>query len=226
MGIVMAYLDQRRIARSPGTLIAVAALEAAVIYGVVTGLIVKIRPPEVVPPPSTFDVPLEKPAPLPKENPKPHDPVPIERKPQQLAPVPHQDLFKPGAIIIAPGPIATPSPEPAADLFPRPSPSPTLGFKPRLAQPRNSPAGWATTEDYPGSDLRQGNQGLVRFSLTVGADGNVSACVVTASSGFPGLDAATCDKVSRRARFEPATDASGAKVTGSYAGSVRWVIPD
>ena len=40
-----------------------------------------------------------------------------------------------------------------------------------------------------------------------------------------GLDRATCDNVARRARFEPATDASGANVAGSYANNIRWVIP-
>jgi protein TonB len=54
----------------------------------------------------------------------------------------------------------------------------------------------------------------------------VVSCTVTASSGFPGLDRATCDNVSRRAHFEPATDGSGAKVPSSYANKIRWVIPD
>ena len=221
----MAYLDQSRIARSPGTLIAVTVLEAAAIYAVISGLLVHIRPPAVQPPPSTFDVPLPKPSPLPSPSAKPHDPLPVDRHPEHLTPAPNPDLFKAGLTVIDPGPIPLPSPDPV-ELFPKPSPAPPMTFTPRIAKPRNSPLGWATTEDYPGSDLRQGNQGLVRFSLTVGADGKVSACVVTASSGFPGLDAATCDKVSRRARFEPATDGAGAKITGAYAGSVRWVIPE
>lgn len=221
----MAYLDKSRITRSPGTLIAVAALEAAAIYAVITGLVVHIRPPVVQPPPTTFDVPLPKPSPLPKPTARPHEPLPVDRQTEHLTPVPHPDLFKPGFIEIDPGPIAPPSPDPV-EFIPQPKPSPSPGFTPRFARPLGSPRLWATTEDYPGSDLRQGNQGMVRFSLTIGADGKVSACVVTASSGFPGLDAATCDKVSRRARFEPATDGSGAKVTGAYAGTIRWVIPE
>ena len=221
----MAYLDQKRLARSPGTLIIVAALEAAAIYAVVTGLIVRIRPPVVQPPPSTFDVPLPKPSPLPSPLAKPHDPLPVDRRPEQLTPGVNPDLFNPGTILIGPGPIAPASPE-AIEFVPPPMPKPPLSSTPRIARPLGSPARWVTTQDYPGSDLRQGNRGLVRFSLTVGADGKVSACVVTGTSGFPGLDEATCDKVSRRARFEPATDGTGATVTGSYAGAVRWVIPE
>jgi protein TonB len=53
----------------------------------------------------------------------------------------------------------------------------------------------------------------------------VTDCAVTASSGFAGLDKATCDTVKRRARFEPATDQTGARTTGSFSGSVSWQIP-
>jgi periplasmic protein TonB len=220
----MAYLDQKRMARSPVTMIVVATLEVAAIFAIVRGLIVDVRPQA---PPHRIiadNIKLTPPTPLPSEKPKVHEPVIRESK-QPLAPVTHPSLFKPGPLIIDQGPIAPPSPDPV-ELIPLPRPSPSPGLAPRFARPRGSSANWATTADYPGSDLRQGNQGLVRFSLTVGADGKVSACVVTRSSGFPGLDEATCDKVSSRARFEPATDASGAKVTGSYAGSVRWVIPE
>ena len=41
-----------------------------------------------------------------------------------------------------------------------------------------------------------------------------------------GLDAATCKLLTRRARFEAASDETGAKIVGSYSGSVRWEIPD
>ena len=99
-------------------------------------------------------------------------------------------------------------------------------FTPRAARPIGNPASWVSTNDYPARDLREGNQGTTGFALTVGTDGRVVACQVARSSGFPGLDKATCDALSRRARFTPASDANGAKVTGRYASSIRWVIPD
>lgn len=35
---------------------------------------------------------------------------------------------------------------------------------------------------------------------------------------------ATCKYVTRRARFEPASNGDGEKVTGAYSGTIRWVI--
>jgi protein TonB len=96
---------------------------------------------------------------------------------------------------------------------------------PRSVRARNNPGLWATTSDYPASSLRLGEQGTVRFELAISPDGRVSDCRVLASSGSAELDAATCKRVSQRARFEPATDGSGARVSGSYTGSIRWVIP-
>ena len=40
------------------------------------------------------------------------------------------------------------------------------------------------------------------------------------------LDDATCRLISRRAQFDPATDETGARVPGTYTGSVRWELPD
>ena len=80
--------------------------------------------------------------------------------------------------------------------------------------------------DEKARDLREGNQGVTGFRLQIGPDGRVEACTVTSSSGHPGLDEAACDNISRRARFEPATDGAGNRVRGTYAGSIRWVIPN
>jgi periplasmic protein TonB len=99
-------------------------------------------------------------------------------------------------------------------------------FTPRSPTARGKPGTWATPNDYPGRDLREGNQGVTGFRLTIGADGRVQNCEVTKSSGHPGLDTATCDKVRARARFDPATDDSGAKVTGTYTNAIRWEIPE
>ena len=83
-----------------------------------------------------------------------------------------------------------------------------------------------TTSDYPTRDLRQGNEGTAEFKLTIGTDGRVSDCRITRSSGHRGLDQATCNKVSQRARFTPARNESNQPMTGSYTGRITWVIPD
>jgi protein TonB len=83
-----------------------------------------------------------------------------------------------------------------------------------------------TPNDYPTRDIRQGNEGKVTFRLAIDASGKVKSCDIQSSSGHPGLDAATCDRLMRRASFDPARDSSGERVAGSYTGTVRWVIPE
>jgi periplasmic protein TonB len=224
----MAYLDQRRLTRSPATLITVAALEAAAIYGVVRGLAVTMFPPK--PPthlPAVFTG-LPEPKPLPTAKPSHADPVLQVPQPQPSASFAftHPKTGPSAAPTGEPTTFASPSPSPTGELLVQPSPSPTSSYAPRYARPKGSPGLWVSTSDYPSRDLNEGNQGLVRFSLSVSADGKVQGCAITGSSGFPGLDKAACTLITRRARFEPATDATGAKVFGNYSGSVRWVIPE
>ncbi|MEQ1495097.1 MAG: energy transducer TonB, partial [Novosphingobium sp.] len=88
-----------------------------------------------------------------------------------------------------------------------------------------NPGNWATTNDYPSRALREEREGTTGFRVSVGADGRVTSCSVTNSSGSPDLDEATCSNVTRRARFTPATDGEGRPTTGSYTSRVRWVIP-
>jgi protein TonB len=95
----------------------------------------------------------------------------------------------------------------------------------RAPRPLGQPGLWVTPADYPTMDLRLGHAGRVGFTLDVGANGKVTSCTVTASSGFPGLDQAACQLLTRRARFQPGADAAGQPAPGTYAGAVRWEIP-
>jgi periplasmic protein TonB len=104
-------------------------------------------------------------------------------------------------------------------------PAPKPAYEPKAAVPRGDPGAWVTTDDYPSRELRMGHEGLTRFRLDIGADGRVTGCTVTASSGYPGLDEAACIFVSRRARFDAATGADGAKTAGRYENAIRWQIP-
>lgn len=94
----------------------------------------------------------------------------------------------------------------------------------RSAKPKGNPGGWATSADYPPRALREGREGVTRFSVSVTPDGKVGSCSVTGSSGHGDLDDATCKNVSRRGRFEAAMK-DGQKVAGSWSGSIRWQIP-
>ena len=91
--------------------------------------------------------------------------------------------------------------------------------------PTGNPGLWVTTNDYPATALREMREGMVGFSLTVGPNGQVSACDVTSSSGSSDLDAAACTLITQRARFTPARNEKGKAMSGRYANRVRWQIP-
>lgn len=105
-----------------------------------------------------------------------------------------------------------------------PDPVPTI--TPRNPRPANGPAGWVTNADYPSRALTRGWQGDVGYVLAVNAAGQVESCRITASSGHDVLDTAACRMIERRARFDPATDNSGARVVGTWRGTVSWTIPE
>ena len=79
--------------------------------------------------------------------------------------------------------------------------------------------------DYPAEALKKGEQGEVRFLLTVAVNGRVRACEIVASSGSRSLDATTCRLVAKRARFAAARDVEGRAVEGKYPGRINWVLP-
>lgn len=224
--MLMAYLDQDKTRDRAVSIIAVAAIEAAAIFAVITGLTVHFTQREPPAGPIIADhIPL---------NPPP-EPDKAERKPDDTAIIPRETYRQPPLPPRPGDPLPPAQPTGGADggttvidppQPPTPQPTASPSFTPRSASARNAPGGWATTSDYPTRDLRDGNQGRVGFSLTIGRDGRAESCVVTRSSGFAGLDDATCRLVMRRARFNPATDETGAVVTGGYSGTIRWEIPE
>jgi protein TonB len=80
-----------------------------------------------------------------------------------------------------------------------------------------------TVSDYPTEAIKNGWQGDVSVDLTVGPNGTVTNCVVVASSGHEVLDKTTCRILMRRARFKPATDASGQPIESHVIPEpIRW----
>jgi TonB family protein len=65
---------------------------------------------------------------------------------------------------------------------------------------------WVSTDDYPASALRSGEEGTTSVTYTVNASGRVENCRVTSSSGSAALDQATCQVVTRRGRYSPPED--------------------
>ncbi len=76
--------------------------------------------------------------------------------------------------------------------------------------------------DYPAAALANREQGIVRFRLNIGANGRVTGCTITRSSGSRWLDSATCQLMVRRARFTPARGRSGEPREGRFDDSLTW----
>jgi TonB family protein len=108
-----------------------------------------------------------------------------------------------------------PSAPPVKQITPTP-------YKPR---PAGNPGNWVTTNDYPARALMNEDTGTTAFRLEVSARGNVTSCTITQSSAHADLDAATCNALTRRAKFEPAVDYDGQPVASMYSSRVRWEIP-
>lgn len=90
-------------------------------------------------------------------------------------------------------------PAPVVQAAPPPPPPP----KQVDATPTTSHG--VTADDYPPVSIRLQEQGKVGIKYVVGADGVVSECAVTGSSGKPRLDDAACTMVKKRWKFKPAT---------------------
>ena len=213
----MSYADQSMSGNRITALIIVALIHIVVIYGLVTGLAyegykkvmqrvtavdikeeVKKEPP---PPPKKLDI---KPPPIVMPPPKMNinvAPVAVETVREAPPPPP---------IVLAPPPPSAPPP-------PR--------IQPKGATPKGRPGDWANSNDYPSRALRENVEGTTRFHVSVGPDGRVTSCQVTGSSGSSELDSTTCSLISRRGRFNPATDGEGQPTSGNYSSAVRWQIP-
>ena len=171
----------------------------------------------------TFDVedepppPPEKPPPPPEDTPPPPQvaaPPPLVRT--NLAPPPIQTIQT-----LNPAPVITP--------VARPAPPAPVAAPPRVSQAAkargNLPALFST-DDYPPSAIRSEEQGTTAVRLSIGADGRVSDCSITSSSGSSSLDNATCSILRRRARFTPAKDQNGQPTSDSTSTRIKWVLPD
>lgn len=165
--------------------------------------------PTVTPEPVPSPMPHPRDAkPMPDTNPLPKTPIDTNPGLDPLPPLPFD-----GGL----------GPDPLPPL-PTASPSPT--FIPRAAQPLGLPGRWVSDADYPASALRRGDQGVTGFEITVGQDGRVRDCRIARTSGSADLDAATCARLTQRARFTPARDEHGDLVMGRYSGVIRWQIPE
>jgi periplasmic protein TonB len=213
----MAYADQKMSSNRLIALVVVAILHVLLGYGLISGLAyegVKKAIQRV----TTVDIEEE----VKKEEEPPPPPPKVEAPPPPVAPPVKIDVStRPPQIET----VATPPPPAPIILAPPPAAPPPPKGPTTQAQPRGNPGTWATTNDYPSRALREERSGTTGFRVTVDTSGRVIDCQVTSSSGHADLDQATCQNVTRRARFRPAME-DGEPVQGTYSNRVRWVIPD
>ena len=207
----MAYADQQMSGNRIFAIIIVALIHVAVGYALITGLAYSAVKKAIE---RVTTVDINEPPPPPPDTPPP-----------PVAPPP------PINISVAPPPIQVqpniPPPAPVIRIVPPAAPPapPPPRFTPKGATPKGNPGSWATTDDYPSRALREEREGVTRFTVQVSPEGRVTNCSVTGSSGSPDLDDAACRSITRRARFNPATDGEGQPTSGTYSNSVRWQIP-
>jgi len=93
-----------------------------------------------------------------------------------------------------------------------------LATQPRLLGPLITP------DDYPISSMRQEEQGTVTYRAVISPSGVAESCEIVRSSGYPALDAKTCELVLGRARFEPGRAADGSPLRVSITQNIRWSL--
>jgi protein TonB len=232
----MSYANRRQMSSNRTvSIVVVALLHLLLGYGLVTGLapnIVQNIQEEL----QTFDVEEETPPPPPEDEPPPppenipESPPPVVTPPPLVRtnitppPLTTTEVAPPSAPVTTTAPSTPPSPPAVAPPPPPPPPPPPVKVQP--ARARANLASYVTDDDYPQDAIRNEQQGTTGFRLEVGPDGRVANCTVTSSSGSSSLDAATCRIMRSRARFTPATDSSGNKVSDTHNGRIRWQIPE
>ncbi|MGH6787103.1 MAG: TonB family protein [Novosphingobium sp.] len=223
----MTYAQGNTASRNTTTLALVAGIHAVAIYGIVTGLAGPIFGPKPADPLAGYQIDNAS---------KPDDPVkPLDKPRERITDkVIFTDPVRPiGGDPLTPfglggsagtlgeggglGEVEFPQVE-----TPRPLPS----FTAKAPRPRGNASNWVTQADYPTREINLGHEGLTRVRLSISPNGKVSGCEVTASSGWAALDAATCNRISAKGKFDPATDTSGEAASGTYNTSVKWQLPE
>jgi len=229
----MSYANRKQMSSNrTAAIIIVALIHIALGYALVTGLaynVIKKAAEDL----KTFDV-EEEPPPPPEEPPPP---------PDQNTPPPPQ-IVAPPSIIQAPiqTPVINTTPVITPVVITPRAEAPTTKSCPggmtvavsQACPPVKSQAARAkgnllslfSDDDYPQSAIRNEEQGTTAVRLSIGPDGRVSDCSVTASSGSSALDNATCSILRRRARFTPAQDQGGNSISDTYSQRIRWVLPE
>jgi protein TonB len=216
----MAYADQQMSGNKITAFVIVALIHIAIGYGLISGLayeaVEKIAE-------RVTAVDIEEPPPPEEEPPPPPEPQKDVAPPPPVAPPvrvnvnPNPPPVRTTQIIPPPAPPVLRIPPPAPVVAPPPPPPPPPPPAPSQARPAqpNMNSLQRIRRDYPNRAQREGREGTVTMRITVGANGRVSACTVTGSSGHSDLDSAACRGMQRYARFEPALNDAGNPISAT-----------
>ena len=217
----MAYADQQMSGSRIVAIIIVALIHVALGYALVTGLAYSAFKKAVE---RVTTVDIEEPPP-PEEEPPPPPPDQVQPPPIVAPPPPINVNPNPPPVTVVdtpppPQPVVR-VPAPAAPPAPPPAPSKARGVQPE-GQNR-----WQQRimDNYPARALRDETEGTVGIRATINAEGRVSGCSVTSSSGSSVLDDAACADLTRYARFNPALDDAGNPTSGSWSTRIVYRIP-
>jgi Gram-negative bacterial TonB protein C-terminal len=83
---------------------------------------------------------------------------------------------------------------------------------------------WLSSDDYPKRMLFDGQQSQVKVRLLVDATGHVTKCTAISHFNLPEFNQVVCDRLTKRARFEPAELADGTKVPSYYVNLISFRI--
>ncbi len=214
----MAYADQGMSTNRIIAIVIVALIHLALGYTLVTGLAYSATK-KIIERVTTVDI--EEPEPEPEEPPPP-PPDEVMPPPPVAPPPPINVSVTPPQIqtVTTPPPPAPVIPIAAPPPAPPPPPSQARGVRP------DGQARWAARiqQNYPSRAVRDGTEGTVGVTVTVNAEGRVSACSVTSSSGSSILDQAACSGMERYARFDPALNDAGNPISASWSTRIVYQL--
>lgn len=96
----------------------------------------------------------------------------------------------------------------------------------KAPKPIGSPGNWLTTVDYPSASLMRGHNGIVQFRLDLDEAGKILGCHILARTNPDEFADVSCRALTRRAKFEPALDATGKAMKSFYISKIRFIIPE
>lgn len=226
----MSYLDQRMSPQRIWAIVIVAILHVLLGFGLIYGFyqsynkgkaedlevfdVAEEPPPEEEPPP-----PEEIPEPV---SPEIVTPPPIVRNPLPPPPPMTTTQTPPPQVPFTPV-VNPPRPSPPTPPPTPPVPPPTPPASPPT--PARQTGGSISDADYPASAIRAEASGTTSVSIQIGANGRVTGCSVTGSSGNGALDTTACSLIQRRFRFAPATR-NGQPVASTTTRRITWTLPD